>query len=282
MKLYEMSADQLRAMYYANQGNDERFQYYRDRVETHAIQRGTAWQVEIWSPGALISVYLRNHDAMGMKHAGDVLERLAEEIPSLALYGKRARGAYLVTRGRYAEGIDVLDGVNTGAFRSIVGATRTIGVLARAHNQLGDPAKARALCLDALQTLDAADRELVVMNQIVITELALAEARLGEFDEAGKLLNEMLEEQAPLEGALTLGMLYETLAQVALLRSDSGLAREHLAHMTSWYLKTGLSSLAARSERLVAALERNEVVPDLLLFPPDAEDTSETVMIGGG
>src|ERR1700753_211774 len=167
MKLYEMSADQLRALFYANQGIVEKYQYYRDRVETHAIQRGTAWQVEIWWHGALIATHLRGHDAMGMKHTREVLERLALEIPSLRLYAQRAKGAYELMRGRAAESIETLEATATaGNFRQIVGANRTAALLARAHNQTGDPARAKELCEEALRGMNDDDRRLVAMNQL--------------------------------------------------------------------------------------------------------------------
>jgi len=42
MKLYEMSADQLRMLYHGLRGEFALSERYRERVELHAIQRGTA------------------------------------------------------------------------------------------------------------------------------------------------------------------------------------------------------------------------------------------------
>ncbi|HVW30573.1 MAG TPA: AAA family ATPase [Polyangiaceae bacterium] len=279
MELYAMSADQLRTMYYANQGLLERFQHYRERVETHAIQRGTAWQVEIWWHGALIATHLRAHDAMGMKHTRDVLERLTKDIPSLALYAQRARGAYAVMRGRLEEGIAVLEASQRGDSSEVVGFQRTQGMLARAYNLAGKPDKAKALCLSALATMDDGDRELVAMNLIVLTELALAEARLGNFTEAEKQLDALLAKHLPFEGPLTLGALFEARATVAMLKTERETARTYFQQMASWYDKTALPSLAARSESLLSSLERqaNAYGRDA---PADvADDTSETVIL---
>src|SRR5262249_43432261 len=55
LKLYDMSADQVRMMYYANRGDVVLFNRYRERVEVHAIQRGTAWQVETWTFSGLVT-----------------------------------------------------------------------------------------------------------------------------------------------------------------------------------------------------------------------------------
>ncbi|HVW30572.1 MAG TPA: AAA family ATPase [Polyangiaceae bacterium] len=277
MKLFQMSADQVRALYYANQGNTERSEYYRERVETYAIQRGTAWQAEIWWYGALTLTQLRAQDAMGMKHTRDVLERLAQEIPTLALHAQRARGAYLVMRGRYREAIALLEQTNVGEHRFVVGANPTVAILARAYGLSGNPAHARALCENAIAQMSEGDRELVAINHFVFTELALAEARLGNFDAAEKSLDALIEHNLPLEGPLTLGALYETLGAVFLLKKDVARARTAFERMTAWYSKTRLPPLAARSEALMASVESGRGSPSIR--PSLEDDVSNTISL---
>jgi hypothetical protein len=146
---------------------------------------------------------LRGHDAMGMKHTRDVLERLGREIPTLALNAQRARGAYLVMRGRYREGIAVLEQSNAGEQRFVVGANRTVALLARAHNLSGNPARARDLCEQAVAPMSEGDHELVAANQLVLTELALAEAHLGNFDVAERSLEALIERHLPFRATLS-------------------------------------------------------------------------------
>jgi serine/threonine protein kinase len=88
LKLYDMSADQIRLSYYANRGNREQFEHFRQRVEMHAIQRGTAWQVETWKQHALLTVYLRTGDVAGLKECVQQLKRSCVEMPS---FEKRSR-----------------------------------------------------------------------------------------------------------------------------------------------------------------------------------------------
>jgi tetratricopeptide (TPR) repeat protein len=277
MKLYEMSADQLRALHYANQGIAERFQHFRQRVETHAIRRGTAWQVEIWWHAALISTHFRSHDAMGMKHARDVLERLTREIPSLHSVAQRARGAYEVMRGRHDKAIEILEEARR-ADSTLVGTHRLTGLLARAYSLAGDPAKARELCLSALKQMDGGDSELVSMNQVVSIELALSEARLGNHAEAERQLDALLQQHIPLQGPLTLGNLYEARGTVAMLRNELDDARDCFRQMASWYEKTGMTSLAARSEMLLANLDRTTLADVRNNAPEIVGDDSETVI----
>jgi tetratricopeptide (TPR) repeat protein len=151
-------------------------------------------------------------------------------------------------------------------------------MLARAYNLWGNPARAKELCQAAVNAMDEGDRELVAMNQIVFVELALAEARLGNFDEAEQSLEALLAKHLPLEGPLTLGALYEARAAVALLREQRDDARRYLVEMSRWYEKTGLASLAARSELHFANLDRRDVTLAIADSPAEIDDVSDTVL----
>lgn len=76
LKLYAMVADQVRANYHACRGELELADYFRDRVEMHAVQTGSGWQAEVWAPASAILSSLITEDVIGMKvgarpaHAG--------------------------------------------------------------------------------------------------------------------------------------------------------------------------------------------------------------------
>src|SRR5260221_4583858 len=50
VSIYRVSANQIRTVYYAHQGNTALFEHYRDQAERYAIQEGTAHQLELWEP----------------------------------------------------------------------------------------------------------------------------------------------------------------------------------------------------------------------------------------
>jgi Protein kinase domain/AAA ATPase domain len=248
LKLYEMSADQVRMVYYANRGNFELFERYRARVEVHAIQRGTAWQVETWTQSGLITVYLRTQDAARLKECVEQLKRLSAEVPSLGYAYKRALGAYLVLRGTPEEALHVL-GQDEEPL-ALVGWARGEGVRARAHNALGDHASARDTCVRALSHLSEEDLKFCAMNQGLQIELARAEAGLGHVALAEEQLRSLL---AAYEGAgnpLTVGALHEALADLAALRGDSRAFVDHLGEVDHWFRQTRNPALVARYERL--------------------------------
>lgn len=252
--LWAAAADHMRASYYVGQGDVARAETYRKRVEVQAVQLGSAWQSETWSPADTARVALRTNDALAMKRAVQELSRLSPEVPSLALDERRARGTYLVLRGKYAQAIPLLD---TGEEPlALFGWTRTRATLARAYNGLGDHVRAREICLDALARITEADLSFTVVNLGISTELALAEASLGAFASAEQRIERLLLENGSHNGPLTMGALHEARARVALLKGDLETAKRQLQRMSHYYRPTGIPTLLELIETLASQLLR--------------------------
>lgn len=249
-QLYKLSAEQTRALYHAHQGDVRSFERYRQSAERHAVQQGTSWQVETWASCALTAVYMRMHDAMGMKQAAEQLLRLTKEIPALEPHARRARGTYLLMRERYAQALPWLEECLREEPRAVAGWARAHGSLARAQNRLGDHEAARGTCLRALGHMDREDLEYPAFSLIVGTELLIAEAGLGNVEDARRGLTDMIARHGVRQGPLTLGELHEAGLEIALLVGDDAGARLHLREMERWYLATGAPALAQRCEAL--------------------------------
>lgn len=248
LKLYDMSADQLRMMHYANRGDIEEFAKYRQRVEVHAIQRGTAWQVETWTFSGLVTVYMRTQDAASLKNCAVQLERLAAEMPTLRIGHARALAAYAVVRGTPSEALEYIGRGERPM--ELVGWSRGEGVRARAYNDLGEHARAKETCLSTLGQLSPADLELCALNLGLQIELARADAGLGKLAEAESQLRALLEKHGPAGNPLTVGALHEALAELAALRGDQAGFAEHVAAVGRWFRDTRDPALVARHERL--------------------------------
>jgi tetratricopeptide (TPR) repeat protein len=252
LKLYELSADQLRMMHYGNRGQLEEFQKYRERVETHAIQRGTAWQVEMWTFSQLTNIYIRWGYVAGLKECMEQLKRLSAEVPSLRAYHARAVGAYLLLRGSPNEALEWLG--RDEAPRERVGWARGQGLRARAYNELGDYASAHRICLEALNTMSPGDLEFTVMNLGLEIELARTEALLDPESgstRAENRLRGLLERYAAKGNPITLGSLHEALAELATWRRDTRAFQYHLCEVERWFRSTANPALIARYERLL-------------------------------
>jgi hypothetical protein len=248
LKMYHMSADQLRTVYYGNQGNRALYERYKSRAELHAIQRGSAWQVETWAPGAAITAALRSYDAMGLKESYEQLLRLQRRIPSMQTLTRRCRGAFLYLRKRYAEALPVLEECLHEVPLGFIGWGRAHGMLAACLNALGQPQRAKQICQAALSKLSAADLMFPAMNLSLQIELAHAEAQLGNCQLAAEMLDALLAAHAATDAPLTMGALREARARVALLAGDQPACELHVREMERRYMATDIPSLVARCD----------------------------------
>jgi tetratricopeptide (TPR) repeat protein len=251
-----MCADQLRSVYYANQGNLELFDQYRRRAELQAIQRGSSWQFEMWVPGASITAYMRTYDAMSMKHNVQQLQRFAKRVASFGLLAERAQGAYLLLRKKYDEALPWLERCLSERTLGVIGWTRAHGALARALNGLDQYARAKEVCERALRELTPEDLAFPAMNLFVQIELAIAQAGLGQFESAAAAIDQLLDRYRASGGPLTLGALHEARARVALMAGDEQACRGHQQQMEARYRVTGVSSLIARCETFAKEVRR--------------------------
>ena len=136
---------------------------------------------------------------------------------------------------------------------ALAGWARSQGVRAHALNCLGRHAAAQQICTDTLAQLTAADLELVAMSLNVQLELALAEAALGQGEQAAARLDALLRKLEPLEGPLTMSSLHEARAQVALLQGDQPGFQHHLACLEHWARRSSDRALITRAERVCRA-----------------------------
>jgi hypothetical protein len=99
--------------------------------------------------------------------------------------------------------------------------------LAQAYNQLGQHQRAREVCQ---HTLEHGDREQLGMPMLSLgtqLQLALAESGLGQHQRAEQQLKQLFAAHLPRQSAITLAMLHDAGAQLALARNDLARAREH-------------------------------------------------------
>jgi tetratricopeptide (TPR) repeat protein len=245
LKLYEMMADQVRTVYYANQGNRELYERYRGRVELHAIRRGSAWQVETWAPAADLAFGMRIHDAMLLKESSEQLRRLEKEVPGVHVLTQRARGGYLYQRKRYAEAIPVLQECVNEPPRQTMAWRGVHGMLAACFNRLGRHTEAKQVLSIALASGTPADLRFTGINLGLELELAIAAAGLGEAERARELVERACAEHEEGVGPLTRGNLNHLRAYVALMQRDFEACERHAKEMERYYLATAIPSLVA-------------------------------------
>jgi hypothetical protein len=257
LRLYAMAGDQVRTMYHALRGDIARAKQYRERVEMHAIQAGSGWQVEVWGPCGSILVCTLTRDVVGIKHIVEALDRLRKEVPTLNRHYELARGVYHELKGDLQVSKEVRLALLAGtAPRAFIGYPTGVGSLAATLLDLGEVAEAKAQLKVVVDHMTEADAVYIAMYQKVFIGLALADAMSGDFEAATTRLDTLLAKHGPDEGPLTLGYLHSARARVAIMMGDLITAEQQRESMERWFRPTGNPALIGQCERMRREIAR--------------------------
>lgn len=266
-RLWAMVAEQVRLLHHAYRGEAERVQHYRERVERVAMQGGPTWHTELFWPAAMLNGEVLCGDTIAVRRTYQQLQRWSREVPELRVHADCARAAYLSLRGDHAQAIAAYEAILPQLPpRKSIAWLPTRGHFARALNRAGEHERARRLCLETLAQVTEADRSLRVLCFEARRQLAVADAALGNSQQAVALSGELLVEYEPDENPLLLGLLHETRAQCALAADDQPAFEKHLALAASHLRSTRNPVLIAhvsRLRQLAASVAHTELPPAL-------------------
>ena len=211
----------------------------------------SAWQVELWSPAAMMTAYSNIGDISGVKLVTDDLSELSKELPRMRSLAQLGRGTHALLTGDLEKAIELLEELRTsGRLSGYPGCTSSLGSLAATYNQAGYYAKAKALCEEVLGRIDDADRDFVVFTLKLELQLALAEAALGDTTRAAERVDDLIEKYGHNRGPVTLAALHQARARIALLSGNVPLFRRHVSAMGEIARATGNPSLIVQWQRL--------------------------------
>ena len=257
LQLYSMAAAQVRVQYHANRGEVTEVNRHRRRLETLAIQAGSGWQVEVWSPCAMILAYHLTRDIIGIKGTVEELDRLRERVPSLQNYYQLALGVYEDLKGEPQNAHDIrrrrFDALGP---RACIGWMAAMGDQAATLVALGRVQEAKELAEGALATMTEEDEPFIAMYQRLHTSLALAEATLGQYGEATRRLDDLIKKHRAAAGPVTMGNLHASRAHIAVMMNDLPEARAQLGRMERWFRTTDNPSLIAQCAHLSRVIDR--------------------------
>lgn len=250
LRLYDLVADQLRMLYHAHRGESDLAKHYRDRVEIHAIERGSAWQVEVWEAPVMLLVHVRENNLVGLRRTAEQLERLSVEIPSLARYADVARAAHVRLRGEFGLARELLERATDPAGGPFPGRAPAIGMLAEIHNSMGEFERARGITEEVLDGYGPEERPFVRMTLLAQIQHAVALFGLGDHRAAIRELDRAIEEHEPGRGPVTLGLFHQARARLSLLDGDAAGYELHRGLMEKWFRPTRNPALISACERL--------------------------------
>ena len=246
----KLSAAQLSFLYYGFRGDMNKSDAYRERLEAHAVQHGSAWQMEVWSSCTATAMYGITRDVSGTKRMLAQLDRLRRQMPSLDHYWERAAASQHLLTGAPARAAEIYEqNLARSGPRERVGWAAVRGGWAAALNDLGQHARAREILEETL-LLCAEDLDYVALFLRVQTELCRALSGLGEHDAAQRELDRLFARFQPNNNPLTLGILHGVAAELALRRADIIAFEHHLNMMQTYYAPTQNPALVAQGDRL--------------------------------
>ena len=248
IRTWEMSADQVRLMYYAFRGEIDEVRRYRERVELFAVQGNATWQSELFLPAILLGADVLIGDAIAVRRTSEQLARRAKDVPSLRAYADVAHAAYLALRGELPAAIAAYERVMPEfplANRVLWLAVR--GFFGDALNQAGEHMRARDMLREALALLEAED-DAIVLSLESRRQFALAEAGLGNHAEAMHMLDQLIEIAG--DNPLFVGLVHKARAELALKLSDKDAFEQHASAMEKLFRGTRNPALIAQCEQL--------------------------------
>jgi hypothetical protein len=232
--------------------------------EATALQLGAGWHLEAMLITYSSLAYALCRDMLGLKRCVEDLTRLVDAgfafRPQLAwATGEyhRERGELVEAQRRLDEALELLDEEENTIRQWSMAALAEVA-LAR-----GDHGEARRLAEEGLSFSSRPDVGQVLPRLKVTRALALAEAGLGEIDEAVARLSAAISEAETLGNPPLLAVLHEASARIAFAREDRLLYERHRLELVSAVERTRNPALIAIAER-VKALDR-----------PDAKDSEE-------
>lgn len=259
VRLWSMTADQVRLLHHAFRGESEQVQHYRERVERWAMQGGPTWHTELFWPAAMLTGDAMSGDTIAVRRTYQQLQRTSESVPTLRVHAACARAAYLSLRGDHAEAIASYERIVAELEpRRSVAWLPTRGLFARALNRAGQHARAKALLTETLAHVTDVDRGVRVLCFEVRRQLAIADAALGQLEQAARAIDAMLEEYAPDHNPMLLGFLHETRAQCSFASGDREAFAMHANAVTEYFRGTRNPALIAhigQLEQLAATFE---------------------------
>jgi hypothetical protein len=253
LKMYVMIASQLRYLYHVNRGELAKAAPHREQVEIHAAHVGSSWQVENWEQPALIPIASRLQDVVVLTQIVDRLQQLSESLPALKLYRRLAELALGRARGGYAQyEVPAIEILQSRGPREFIGWAATTGIVARAFNESGEHAKAKAMCEQGLAEITDEDREFVTLFLDLDLEMANAQAGLGEIDAAVERIDGLLDRFRDCDHPLLQGSLHETRARIMWKAGRVADYVHGLSMVDRWFRPTGTPALIAKCDRLAA------------------------------
>ncbi len=249
--LFEVNAWRLRMLFALRQGDFQKADHCKKRVELLQIQNSPTQLFEGTHLWMEILCYAEADDLVRVKQTMTGIEKMAERYPGWVPCLHFARGTYQRLRGDYTSALSEFERAMklTAPGRHVSWAT-VAGATVAMLSEVGHLGQAKALGDEASE---AAEREgLDHLTRHIRQPLALVEATLKQFEAAIRLSENVVHAlQAMGTTGVLLGTAYETRARVAIMMKDGESFATYARLCAKQYRAGHNPALTAKYERLV-------------------------------
>jgi len=248
---YAPHAECARMAYYGLRGEKEEAELHRARAELLALRGGTSWSAVTVLTARLAYAAAAARDAIALVQAIAELDRLSTVAPKLATCKLLSEAWLEHLRGHDAESIALYERViDTEDARGLMFWRADRTQFAAVLNHAGQYERAKALC-EPLCVAAADSSSNDVTTVLPWSQVAIAEAHLGNVERATQLLDQVTAALLPLANPLQLGAVHAERARVALLAVDRESFDEHFAQMEYYFRSTRNASLIQQCDALL-------------------------------
>ena len=262
LRYFELGTLQARLAFHRSRGEEEQARRILAEVEVLLVQLGSAWQMETWLAAASALAYGMNRDVLGLK-------RSIEELQELVDQGLGFEGALALTRGEYHRERGELDASLEALERALAIVPAEVNIfhqpaLAAMADTLvarGDLVRAIAVARRGYDLASDPDVGQFANRVRTARAWALAEAGLGQHDQAAARLDWEIAAAASRASPGLSGSLHEARAIVARQQGDRTAFEWHRLATERAFAPTRNPALIARAERLLDSRHERSVAP---------------------
>jgi tetratricopeptide (TPR) repeat protein len=253
-------AEIIKMTFHGYRGEKELSDFHRKQAEMLALQGGVSWTM--FAMLGLRTAYnaMGSQDTLAVMQAAVDLERVVQVAPNCAIYRDLCRAYVAMVRGQLDAALEIYERIASAPNARMMPAVELDASFhAEALMRAGKFEQAKARCEHAIAQRRAQGTVEFTLR-FAIQQLAMAEARLGNFARAKELLERLEPAVLASEAPLPIGAVCRDRARIALMERDEAAFDTHFEGMVSAFRATKNQSLIQQCRRLLAEAEKSGLV----------------------
>jgi tetratricopeptide (TPR) repeat protein len=257
---FKPHVETIKMTFHGYRGEKALADFHRKQGEMLALQGGLSWSAFTVLSIRTAYIAMASQDTLGVLQASVDLERVAQVAPNALLYRDLCRAYVSTVRGQPEQALETYERIAASPHSQLMPAHELdVAFQAEALIRLGRYEQAKAICEQAIKLRTERGANPYTLR-ITTQQLAMAEAKLGNYARAKELLLELSPVVQKSEAPLPIGAVHRDQARIALMERDASAFDAHFAGMLEAFRKTKNQALIQQCRRLLAEAEKSGLV----------------------